>query len=361
MQASYQELRDPRNPSKRLRRFGYVDFQSAETWALRHPFDIVNRLLEEQDFAQREMSEKAAAGRRAAEIAAKLEDATVAMAGMRETAAAELAASERCTAEMAAQQERMAAEKAAADNHAAEMAAQLEERAAEIAALRGSAAAEKAAADNHAAEMAENRAVERAAEIAASRGSAAAEKAASDNHAAEMAEDRAVEQAAHRDGVTVEMAAATTRFYAAAEQSKAAPNPCVAGTEARLINLAEALAALDDGIAADRIAAEQRAADTATHLKDLVDELAATRRREEHDGRACRQHRAPQNKRARVRAPLKRTATETTAHSSLDASAPSSPHQRKSASRPAAGGAGARARRAARRRRARMQECEVAT
>ena len=328
MQASYQELRDPRNPSKRLRRFGYVDFQSAETWALRHPFDIVNRLLEEQDFAQREMSEKAAAGRRAAEIAAKLEDATVAMAGMRETAAAELAASERCTAEMAAQQERMAAEKAAADNHAAEMAAQLEERAAEIAALRGS---------------------------------AAAEKAASDNHAAEMAEDRAVEQAAHRDGVTVEMAAATTRFYAAAEQSKAAPNPCVAGTEARLINLAEALAALDDGIAADRIAAEQRAADTATHLKDLVDELAATRRREEHDGRACRQHRAPQNKRARVRAPLKRTATETTAHSSLDASAPSSPHQRKSASRPAAGGAGARARRAARRRRARMQECEVAT
>ena len=328
MQASYQELRDPRNPSKRLRRLGCVDFQPAETWALRHPFDIVNRLLEEQDFAQREMSENAAAGRRAAEIAAKLEDATVAMAVMRETAAAELAASERCTAEMAAQQERMAAEKAAADNHAAEMAAQLEERAAEIAALRGS---------------------------------AAAEKAASDNHAAEMAEDRAVEQAAHRDGVTVEMAAATTRFYAAAEQSKAAPNPCVAGTEARLINLAEALAALDDGIAADRIAAEQRAADTATHLKDLVDELAATRRREEHDGRACRQHRAPQNKRARVRAPLKRTATETTAHSSLDASAPSSPHQRKSASRPAAGGAGARARRAARRRRARMQECEVAT
>ena len=183
--------------------------------------------------------------------------------------------------------------------------------------------------------------------------------------AAAAGENRAVEQAAHRDGVTVEMAAATTRFYAAAEQSKAAPNPCVAGTEARLINLAEALAALDDGIAADRIAAEQRAADTATHLKDLVDELATTRQREEHDGRACR-HRAPQNKRARVRAPLKRTATETTAHSSLDASAPSldasapsSPHQRKSASRPAAGGAGARARRAARRRRARMQECEV--
>ena len=309
MQEPYSELRDPPKPSKPLQRYGVIDWGPAEAWARRHPFDIVNRLLEEQARAERAMSEKAAAERRAAELAAKLEDATAAMAAIRVTAAAQQSEFERRATEM----ERMVALSAAAESRAAEMAAQLEERVAEIATLRG-AAAENATAEN-----------------------------------------RAAEEAAQRDGVTAEMAAATTRFYAAADQ--AAPEPRVA--EARIImNLAEVLAALSDRVAADRTAAEQRAADTATRLNDLADELTANRRRMHRDGRASR-HRSSQNKRARGRAsPKHMAATESaTAHSSLDAATASSSRPRKSA----AGGAGARARRAARRRLARVQEGEAAT
>ena len=74
MQEPYSELRDPPKPSKPLQRYGVIDWGPAEAWARRHPFDIVNRLLEEQARAERAFRSRHAVSAQKLNLAARVLD-----------------------------------------------------------------------------------------------------------------------------------------------------------------------------------------------------------------------------------------------------------------------------------------------